>query len=354
LKKRSILAKFSGLCLAAALACTAFAFGSDSLSASATVPSTGACISELTGLPINAALRNQRPIAVMVDNEKTALPHFGLYQADVVYEMMNSTANGRITRLMAIIKDWGSITQLGSIRSTRPTNFMVAAEYNAILVHDGGPACYNQAYEKLPYTDHLSGGFARFSNGKATEFTEYVTYGGYKNPKTGKSYAGLASRIAKEGISTTYNGYYQGQGFRFAGTDYTPAGTAASRIALPFPHNKSQLAYNAATGTYDYYEYGAAHKDAALGIQTTFKNVILISCSYVKLDKNGYLVYNILGNGPGYYITNGSCTPINWSKNADCAHTVYTNAAGAMINLNPGKTYIAIVPSDVWNQVVIQ
>ena len=26
------------------------------------------------------------------------------------------TANGRITRLMAIVKDWGKITQFGSIR----------------------------------------------------------------------------------------------------------------------------------------------------------------------------------------------------------------------------------------------
>ena len=310
--------------------------------------------SELTNEIISEDLKDQRPVAIMVDNETYAFPHIGLNKADVVYEVMNSTANGRITRLMCLVKDWKNIEQFGSVRSTRPTNFMLAGDWNAILCHDGGPVIYINSFVAKDYTDNLSGGFARFSNGKATEFTEYVTYGGYKNPKTGKTYAGLASRIAKEGLSTTYNGYYQGQGFRFSSTDYTPAGTAASRIALPFPHNSSQLAYNAATGTYDYYEYGSAHKDAALGIQTTFKNVILISCSYVKLDKNGYLVYNILGNGPGYYITNGSCTPINWSKNADCAHTVYTNAAGAMINLNPGKTYIAIVPSDVWNQVVIQ
>ena len=34
-----------------------------------------------------------RPIAVMVDNEKVALKHFGTAEADIVYEMMNSTAN---------------------------------------------------------------------------------------------------------------------------------------------------------------------------------------------------------------------------------------------------------------------
>ena len=32
------------------------------------------------------AWKDQRPIAVMVDNERTALPHFGTADADVVYE----------------------------------------------------------------------------------------------------------------------------------------------------------------------------------------------------------------------------------------------------------------------------
>ena len=83
--------------------------------------------SEITNEWIDESIKDQRPIAVMVDNEKTALPHYGLTEADVVYEIMNSTKNGRITRLMAIVKDWGKITQFGSIRSTRPTNIMLAA-----------------------------------------------------------------------------------------------------------------------------------------------------------------------------------------------------------------------------------
>ena len=95
--------------------------------------------SEITNEWIDESLKNQRPIAVMVDNEKTALPHYGLTEADVVYELMNSTLNGRVTRFMAIVKDWGKIEQFGSIRSTRSTNIMLAAEWNAVLCHDGGP-----------------------------------------------------------------------------------------------------------------------------------------------------------------------------------------------------------------------
>ena len=54
---------------------------------------------ELTGELIDESLANQRPIAVMVDNESIALPHYGLTQADVVYEMMNSTETVSYTHL---------------------------------------------------------------------------------------------------------------------------------------------------------------------------------------------------------------------------------------------------------------
>ena len=92
--------------------------------------------SELTNEWIDESLKDQRPIAVMVDNEKTALPHFGVADADVVYEIMNSTLNDRITRFVVVVKDWDKIEQLGSIRSARPTNFMLAAEWNAVLCHE--------------------------------------------------------------------------------------------------------------------------------------------------------------------------------------------------------------------------
>ena len=143
--------------------------------------------SELTNEWIDESLKDQRPIAVMVDNEKTALPHFGVADADVVYEIMNSTLNDRITRFMVVVKDWDKIEQLGSIRSARPTNFMLAAEWNAVLCHDGGPFFINDWVAK-DYSANFSGGFARYSNGKAAEFTEYITYDKYTNTQKGKTY----------------------------------------------------------------------------------------------------------------------------------------------------------------------
>jgi hypothetical protein len=303
--------------------------------------------SELTNEWIDESLQNQRPIAVMVDNEKTALPHYGLTEADVVYELMNSTANNRITRFMAIVKDWGSIEQFGSIRSTRPTNIMLAAEWNAVLCHDGGPFYINDWIAKS-YSANFSGGFSRVSNGKSREFTEYICTGD------------LASKFSASNYTTEYNSYYQGAHYQFSNTEVDLSDNVTvvdcSEIALPFPHNSSTLKYNESTGTYDYYEYGKAHTDPQNGnAQLTFKNLLIQNTTFSQLDDNGYLIYNVIGNGDGYFITDGKAIEVKWIKSGESDQTIYLDkTTGEEIKLNTGKTYVALVPSDSWSSVSIK
>lgn len=302
--------------------------------------------SELTNEWISQAIQNQRPVAIMVDNEKTALDHYGVTQADIVYEMMNSTANDEVTRLMCIVKDWGSITRFGSIRSVRPTNFMIAPEYNAVLIHDGGPFYIND-YLANPWVNNLSGGFARIQNGKPREFTEYVT--------TGE----ISSRMKGRGYSTDYNSYYQGQQWQFAdGANLGGYGDAfgCNQVDLPFPHNASQLDYDAASNTYLYSEYGRAHVDPQNGNkQLAFTNVIVQCADMTQLDVNGYMQFNVQNaSGSGYYITGGMAIPVTWSKAGATEPTTFYDSNGAEITLNTGKTYIALVASYRWGELALR
>ena len=304
--------------------------------------------SEITNEWIDESLKDQRPVAIMVDNESTALPHYGLTEADVVYEIMNSTANGRITRLMAIVKDWGKIEQFGSIRSTRSTNIMLAAEWNAVLCHDGGPFYINDWIAKK-YSANFSGGFTRVNNGKSREFTEYVCSGD------------LDKMFSNSKYSTEYNEYYPGQHYFFSDTeiDLSEIGDTVdcTEIELPFPHNSSRLEYNEATGTYDYFEYGKAHKDPQHdNAQLTFKNLLIQDTTFAQLDENGYLIYNAIDSGrDAYYITNGKAIEVTWIKAGESEPTIYLDkATGEQIELNTGKTYVALVPSDSWDDVVIK
>lgn len=305
--------------------------------------------SELTNEWIDEELKNQRPIAVMVDNESIALPHYGLTQADVVYELMNSTANGKITRFMALVKDWEALEQFGSIRSARPTNFLLAAEWNAILVHDGGPF-YIDEYASKPYSNNISGGFSRVKNGKPTEYTEYICTGD------------LDKRISDCGYSTEYNEYYTGAHYKFA-SESNPvdlssdsSAIAAEKVELPFPHNKSMLTYDADTQLYYYSEYGKEHVDPQNdNKQLSFKNVLLQNCAYAEYDEHGYLLFFVVNSDrEGYYLTNGQAIKVTWSKDSPTGATRYYDMDGNEIQINTGKTYVGIVPDEDWEDLIIK
>ena len=310
----------------------------------------GMYFSELTHLPISLELKDQRPIAAMVDNEIKALPHFGVNEADIVYELMNSTQNDRVTRLMVLMKDWGSIEQLGSIRSTRPTNILLAAEYNAVLCHDGGPFYIDAYFAKDIFKDHFSGIFSRVDNGKAREFTEYIMPGD------------LDKAFNNSKFSTTYTDYYPGEHFKFAPKcdPITFEGDTEAKtctfIDLPFKHNGSELEYNESDKKYYYAEYNKPHEDGKTGVVLSFDNVIIQRCTFTQLDDHGYLIYNVIDSGKeGYYCTNGKCIPITWAKGGeDNSITRFYDMNGEEIKINTGKTYITLVPSDSWDDLVIK
>lgn len=306
--------------------------------------------SELTNEWIDEGLRNQRPIAVMVDNEKTALPSYGLTEADVIYELMNSTENDRVTRFMALVKDWGQIEQFGNIRSARSTNVYLVGEWNAVLCHDGGPFFTLDLIKEKDYCENFSGTFSRVDNGKAREFTEYILSGD------------LDSNFSSTKYSREYNSYYPGPHYTFSDQEFElsredKAFDCAEIKLTPFRHNGSTLKYNASTGTYDHYNYGQPSLDPQHdNAQLTFENLLIQSCEYSEFG-NGYFVFDIIdGTGnDGYYITNGKAIEVSWYKETDTSPTVYrSKATGEEIQLNTGKTYIAIVPADRWHEIVIK
>ncbi len=312
-------------------------------------PPDGMVANQLTGEWIDASLKDQRPVAVMVDDEKTALPHFGISTSDIVYEMVNSTQNEGVTRFMVMVKDWGSIKQLGSIRSTRPTNLQIFPEWNAVLCHDGGPF-WNDNFYKNPFVERFSGTFSRVNNGKAREFTEYILPGD------------LEKNFKNTGYSTTYNEYYMGDHWRFARRDNPNTLTQYSeavdckKISLPFHHNNPWLEYDEAEGVYKYFQYNQAEVDAGNGNkQISFKNLFIQNARMEQLDDHGYMMYYPSEtNRDGLYITNGKAIPVKWTKLNDLEPTRFYDLSGEEIRLNVGTSYIALVSEKEWDNIVIE
>ena len=347
MKNRIVYFLLSALCSASFLAVPAVSMpvsAANTKTTSAAAPAA-TYASELTGLPISTSLASQRPVAVMIDNDTRALPHYGLAEADVVYEMMNSTANNRVTRLMALYKDWHKVGQIGNIRSTRPTNILLASEWNALLVHDGGPF-YNKPYFKSTGIAHLSGGFSRVKNGKATEFTEYAK-------GTDISRKAASAKISASYSSTDAQAAALSH-WKIGNMDLSTCGLPGTLVKLGcFRLTKPSLHYNATKGTYDYYDNRKLSQDGEDKQAVSFRNVILQNCTFHQYDKNGYLIYNVIGEGTGYYLTGGKMIPIIWRKTSETGATKYYDSIGREISINPGKTYIGICPSDDWKSVMI-
>ena len=308
--------------------------------------------SELTNEWIDESLKNQRPVAIMIDNDERALDHYGISHADILYELTNSTKNKGITRLMAIIKDYEDIELIGSMRSARPSFIQLMTEWNAVYCYFGGPF-YIDDYIAKDYVDSLNGNATdtwnkRIDNGKATEFTAYA-YG-----------AGLKSTIEdKWGLD--YNDCYEGAHYQFASENNpvdlrTVTGSMSGvEVDLPFPLNKPYFEYNEEDGLYYRLEYGEPHVDAETGEQLAFENILLQNAKYVVFDENGYMMFHSIDyDRKGYYLTNGKVIPVTWTKEDECSPTRYFNEDGEEITLNTGKTYVALIPDDIWNNMKIK
>lgn len=318
--------------------------------------------SELTNEWISEDIRNQRPVAVMIDNEVNALPHYGTSKADIVYEMMNSTANGRITRFMCIFKDYTNVERIGNIRSTRSTNCIIFNEYNAILIHDGGPFYINEWLNRGNAKDHISAGFARIDMGKSSTYEEYALNAKYdgEGEYAGNTYASLLERIKAKKFDTEYNQYYPGPHFIFSDKVYSLSDRSdavkADTVELPYQHNSSKLTYDSASHKYVYSEYNQEYVDALTDEHLKFENVIIQVADFVQFDDHGYMCFYAIGPGNyGYYCTEGYAIPIKWEKASEEALTKYYSVeTGEEIVLNTGKTYITICPLDEWKNVVVK
>ena len=105
----------------------------------------------LTGEGCEVDVGARRPIAVMLNNLKKALPQVGVSQADVIYEIL---AEGGITRMMAVFQDVAGAGEIGTVRSARDYYASLAYGHDAVYLHAGGSP---QAYEFIKSRRHCPG-----------------------------------------------------------------------------------------------------------------------------------------------------------------------------------------------------
>ena len=308
-------------------------------------PEEGMVRSKLTNEWVSADIGNLRPLALMVPNDSSALPHYNISNADILYECL---VEGELTRLMAIYGDWTNLERVGNIRSCRDYYVYWAFEWDAIYCHAGGPFYIEEVIGRKD-TNNInalvapSGVFFRSKDRSAPQNL-------YLNG------ADVAAEAQRLGYSMTpRSGYADTNHFQFATLskpntleEYGSEAVNATKIDLgnAYPITKTWFEYNETDGLYYRFQKpsGGAHIDAATNQQLAFKNVLIQFTYHEVRDENGYLAFQCNDTTrDGWYFTNGKGIHVNWKKTSDYGATRYYDDNGKEITLNTGKTMICIV-----------
>lgn len=298
------------------------------------VEKDGKIRSYLTGQMVDAAIGNRRPVAVMMSNDKEALPQYGINRADVVYE---APVEGGMNRYMAIIEDYDNLERIGSVRSCRTYYTYFAREFDAIYAH------YGQSTFAKPYlanVDHING-----LDGIGT--VAYFRSSDRKSPHNAyTSGERLNKSIDKLGFTREYDPDYKGH-YLFAKSGHEVTlkdatdGKDAYRVYPGYVYNKPWFEYHEDDGLYYRFQYGKPHKGNEGQIKV--KNIILQYCPSAHYATTEYLNINVGDDSFGTFITEGRAIPVKWSKEGEFGPTHYYDMENNEIILNPGKTWVCIV-----------
>ena len=287
----------------------------------------------LTGLAAKSA--DARPVAVMINNLKKALPQHGLKDADIVYEI---PAEGGVTRLLAIYNDISAAGVIGSVRSSRPIFIDVAASYDAIYVHHGGsPEAYSMLKAGAVYNlDGMSLEGSVFYRDAARRKSM-----GYEHSSMTTG-AKISAKLQKSGVRMT--GKAAGTAFRFSYNDLVPAGAAAEKVSVKTGSYTSEYEFLPDYGTYMRTEHGWSSDANGTG-KLDFRNVFVLQMKYkvISGDSKGRLDFDNFSSGKGYYITNGRMQEITWKWASASSRMKFYAADGTELSVNAGKSMIHFV-----------
>ena len=281
---------------------------------------------------------DSRPIAVMINNHKTAQPlQTGLNDAYLVYEIV---VEGGITRMLAVFKD-ADTEIIGTVRSSRHYFLDYAQENDAVYVHYGwSPQAeediYNLGINNINGMVDGSPFWRDTSLDVPTEHTVYTSIEDLEQSIENKRYRITSDEdtLLKYSIDEIDFSTYEGA-------------IKADEIEIEYSsYQTNNFIYDEVNKVYKKYSNGEERKDYVTGENFTAKNIITYQVSNYSMDAKGRQEIENIGKGEGYLISNGYAVPITWEKDAPSRQTVYKFLNGEEITVNDGNTYIQIQPKN--------
>jgi len=296
----------------------------------------GMAINPFTGMWVYEELASRRPVAFVINNAPQALPHSGISQADIIYEVL---AEGGITRLLAVFTD-ATADKIGPIRSTRDYFAILALNHDAVLAHHGGSPTGYTAISTLGIQNadgmSLEGRYfwrdaQRFSVPRMREHSSYTNL------------LSMHEFMYGRGFRLHQNTVFM---FNFFDQQTALLGNPVTQVVMPFSGlQQSIFEFDAESGLFYRYQRNDPHVDEYTGTQVAVANIIIqqVPKNPIPGDSEGRINVNLLGTGTGYLVTNGAYIPIVWERGSANQPTFFADISGNPLTLNPGSTWIGLL-----------
>ena len=285
---------------------------------------------------------NDRPIAVMIDNHNGAWPQAGLNDTYLVYEAI---VEGGETRLMALFKG-KNLDKIGPVRSARHYFIDYAMENDAIYVHFGWSPLAQSDIKKYSI-DNINGIVESSS-------TFWRVKDKYQPHNAVTSTEAILKSAKSKGYKTVSN---KESVLNYVTKEVTlDEGISAQTVTIP--HSSLQTVkyeYDEENQMYKRYARNKVQTDWDTGNDVTTKNIIIEFCDNYTLEgeeSTGRQGIKNIGTYNGYYITNGRAIKIKCIKEARNLQTRYEDLEGNEIEVNDGRTWINICPTDAKVNIV--
>ncbi len=291
-----------------------------------------------------------RPIAIMIDNHKSAMPHAGLSKAYMVYEVI---VEGGETRLMALFKGV-DIDKIGPVRSARHYFIDFALENDAIYTHYGwSPQAESDI--KTMKINNING-----ISEKTSDFWRVKEKAAPHNVLTSTKKIYEIAKNKKYRTTSDVNSILNYMVDEVNLDElYTVSSEEQSNIKTA---NEIKIKYSQSNNvkwTYDeesknYIRYSKNIKETEWFEKTDVraKNIIIEFIKNQSIDEKDRQTMNTTGTKNGYYITNGKAIPIICSKSSRSSKTVYKDTQGNEIKVNDGNTFVQICKEDANVEII--
>lgn len=293
-----------------------------------------------TGLPMEAATLNRKPLLIKVANTSEVRPQSGLSQADVVVEHLSE---GSITRFTALFLT-NSPAKVGSVRSCRLIDIETPVIFDAALTCSGtSPGVKSLMRNSYAYKNNLTM-ISDFGPYECASCPMFRVSGRVPPHNLFANTLNAWKELDKRGVNvpSTFKAWVFDA--------VAPAGKDTRAIEVGYKSGTVGWTYDAAAGKWLRAVSDQQQTDAENRQKIAFDNVVVVYAHHqttlIQEDVGGSrsIEIQVWGEGPVRIFRDGREIGGRWKRGSGVGEFEFFDVNGNKIPLKPGTTWIHMVP----------